>query len=91
MKDVLGLTTVAVGAPCLVARLLWKHFEQNARGSGLTRSQWQVPAYLAQNEGINQSGLADRPRLRAVFGGGKTFLHSLDAQQTLDIRSHSSG
>jgi MarR family transcriptional regulator, transcriptional regulator for hemolysin len=42
-----------------VARLLRKRFEQNARGSGLTRSQWQVLAYLAQNEGINQSGLAE--------------------------------
>ena len=42
-----------------VARLLRKRFEQNALESGLTRSQWQVLAYLAQNEGINQSGLAD--------------------------------
>lgn len=42
-----------------VARLLRKRFEQNARGSGLTRAQWQLLAYLAQNEGINQSGLAD--------------------------------
>jgi DNA-binding MarR family transcriptional regulator len=42
-----------------VARLLRKRFEQHARGSGLTRSQWQVLAYLSQNEGINQSGLAD--------------------------------
>ena len=42
-----------------VARLLRKRFEQNARGSGLTRSQWQVLAYLAQNEGINQGGLAE--------------------------------
>jgi DNA-binding MarR family transcriptional regulator len=42
-----------------VARLLRKRFEQNARGSGLTRSQWQVLAYLAQNDGINQSGLAE--------------------------------
>jgi MarR family transcriptional regulator, transcriptional regulator for hemolysin len=42
-----------------VARLLRKRFEQNARGSGLTRSHWQVLTYLAQNEGINQSGLAD--------------------------------
>jgi DNA-binding MarR family transcriptional regulator len=25
----------------------------------LTRSQWQALAYLAQNEGINQSGLAE--------------------------------
>jgi MarR family transcriptional regulator, transcriptional regulator for hemolysin len=42
-----------------VARLLKKRFEQHARGSGLTRSQWQVLAYLARNEGISQSGLAD--------------------------------
>ena len=53
------------GAPTLgfllhdVARLLRKRFEQNGRGSGLTRSQWQVLAYLNQNEGINQSGLAE--------------------------------
>jgi DNA-binding MarR family transcriptional regulator len=39
--------------------LLRKRFEQVARGSGLTRSQWQALAYLAQNEGINQSGLAE--------------------------------
>jgi MarR family transcriptional regulator for hemolysin len=42
-----------------VARLLRRRFEQNARDSGLTRSQWQVLAYLSNNEGINQSGLAD--------------------------------
>src|ERR1700738_1911923 len=42
-----------------VARLLRRRFEQNARGSGLTRSQWQVLTYLAQNEGISQRGLAE--------------------------------
>jgi len=42
-----------------VARLLRRRFEQNAKGSGLTRSQWQVLAYLSRNEGINQTGLAD--------------------------------
>jgi MarR family transcriptional regulator for hemolysin len=42
-----------------VARLLRKRFEQNAKDSGLTRSQWQVLAYLSQNEGINQTGLAE--------------------------------
>jgi MarR family transcriptional regulator, transcriptional regulator for hemolysin len=41
-----------------VARLLKKRFEQHARGSGLTRSQWQVLTYLDRNEGINQSRLA---------------------------------
>jgi len=42
-----------------VARLLRKRFEQRAKDLGLTRSQWQVLAYLSKNEGINQSGLAD--------------------------------
>jgi MarR family transcriptional regulator for hemolysin len=42
-----------------VARRLRKRFEQNSRGSGLSRSQWQALAYLAQNEGINQRGLAE--------------------------------
>ena len=54
-----------VGSPTLgfllheVARLLRKRFEQISRESGLTRSQWQALAYLAQNEGINQNGLAE--------------------------------
>jgi len=42
-----------------VARLMRKRFEQNARALGLTRSQCQVLAHLARNEGIQQSGLAD--------------------------------
>lgn len=42
-----------------VARLLKRRFEQNARGTGLTRSQWQVLAQLAQNEGIHQGKLAE--------------------------------
>ena len=42
-----------------VARFLRKRFEQHAKGLGLTRSQWQVLAFLAPNEGIRQAGLAD--------------------------------
>lgn len=42
-----------------VARLLRKRFEQRARSLGLTRSQWQVLAHLAQREGIQQSALAE--------------------------------
>src|SRR3979490_3013215 len=42
-----------------VARLLRKRFEQNARGSGLTRSQWQGLAYPAQNGGSNQGGVGE--------------------------------
>src|SRR5260370_31537783 len=52
-----------------VARLLRRRFEQNARGSGLTRSQWQVLAYLALNEGINQSGLADLLEIEPITLG----------------------
>lgn len=42
-----------------VARLLRKRFEQRAKNLGLTRSQWQTLAYLANNEGIHQGGLAE--------------------------------
>jgi MarR family transcriptional regulator for hemolysin len=52
-----------------VARLLRRRFEQNARGSGLTRSQWQVLATLANNEGINQSGLADLLEIEPITLG----------------------
>lgn len=41
------------------ARLLRKRFEQNSRGIGLTRAQWQVVAHVSRNEGINQSALAE--------------------------------
>jgi MarR family transcriptional regulator, transcriptional regulator for hemolysin len=52
-----------------VARLLRKRFEQNARGSGLTRSQWQVLTYLTQNEGINQAKLADLIEIEPITLG----------------------
>ena len=42
-----------------VARFMRRRFEQHARGLGLTRSQWQVLAFLAPNEGIHQAGLAE--------------------------------
>lgn len=42
-----------------VARLLRKRFEQRARDLGLTRSQWQVLAYLDRNPGIQQGALAE--------------------------------
>ena len=52
-----------------VARLLRRRFEENARGSGLTRSQWHVLAYLANNEGINQSGLAELLEIEPITLG----------------------
>jgi len=52
-----------------VARLLRRRFEQNARGSGLTRSQWQVLTYLAPNEGINQARLAELIEIEPITLG----------------------
>jgi len=52
-----------------VARLLGKRFEQNARGSGLTRCQWQVLAYLAQRTQQPQP-ISQRPdHLNCGIGG----------------------
>jgi MarR family transcriptional regulator for hemolysin len=79
-------TVVKPKAPALgfllhdVARLLRRRFEQNARGSGLTRSQWQVLAYLANNEGINQSGLADLLEIEPI-----TLCRIVDKLQTLSL------
>src|SRR2546430_13479256 len=63
-----------------VARLLRRRFEQNARDSGLTRSQWQVLAYSANNEGINQSGLADLLEIEPI-----TLCRIVDKLQTLRL------
>jgi MarR family transcriptional regulator for hemolysin len=49
-----------------VARLLRKRFEQRAKGFGLTRSQWQTLAYLANNEGIHQAGLAEMLEIEPI-------------------------
>ena len=49
-----------------VARLMRKRFEQNARGLGLTRSQWQVVAFLSRNEGIQQGTLAELLRVSVI-------------------------
>jgi MarR family transcriptional regulator, transcriptional regulator for hemolysin len=79
-------TAVEPNAPTLgfllhdVARLLRRRFEQNARGSRLTRSQWQVLAYLAKNEGINQIGLADLLEIEPI-----TLGRILDKLQTLGL------
>ena len=63
-----------------VARFLRKRFEQNARDLGLTRSQWQVLAHLAQNEGIQQSALADLLELEPI-----TLVRILDRLQAVDL------
>ncbi|HWV80151.1 MAG TPA: MarR family winged helix-turn-helix transcriptional regulator [Hyphomicrobiaceae bacterium] len=69
-----------------VARLLRKRFEQNARESGLTRSQWQVLAYLAQNEGINQSGLAELLDIEPITLG--RIVDKLQALKLIERHPH---
>jgi MarR family transcriptional regulator for hemolysin len=71
-----------------VARLLRKRFEQNARGSGLTRSQWQVLAYLERNEGIQQGGLAELLEIEAITLG--RIVDKLQAQGLVERLPHPS-
>jgi len=71
-----------------VARLLKRRFEQHARGSGLTRSQWQVLAYLAQNEGIHQSGLAELLEIEPITLG--RIVDKLEAQGLIKRHPHPS-
>jgi len=71
-----------------VARLLRKRFEQHTRGSGLTRSQWQVLAYLARCEGINQGGLAELLDIKPI-----TLARIIDKLESLGLverRAHPS-
>ena len=63
-----------------VARLLKRRFERHARGSGLTRSQWQVLAYLSLHEGINQSGLAELLEIEPI-----TLCRIVDKLQVLGL------
>ncbi len=69
-----------------VARLLRKRFEQNARGSGLTRSQWQVLAYLERNEGIQQGGLAELLEIEPITLG--RIVDKLQAVGLVERRPH---
>jgi MarR family transcriptional regulator for hemolysin len=65
-----------------VARLLRKRFEQTARRAGLdlTRSQWQVMAVLAKNEGIQQGALAELLEIEPI-----TLVRILDRLQALEL------
>lgn len=69
-----------------VARLLRKRFEQRARGLGLTRSQWQVLAYLSRNEGIQQGALAEMLEVEPITLG--RILDRLEASALVERRPH---
>ena len=51
------------------ARLLRRRFDARARRIGVSRAQWQVLISLARNEGINQSGLAERLEVETITVG----------------------
>src|SRR5258708_3573062 len=69
-----------------VARFLRKRFEQNAKGLGLTRSQWQVLAFLAPNEGIHQGGLAEILEIEAITL--VRILDKLEVRGFIERRQH---
>jgi MarR family transcriptional regulator for hemolysin len=69
-----------------VARLLKKRFEQNSHGSGLTRSQWQVLTYLVQNEGINQTRLAELIEIEPITLG--RIVDKLEAMGLIERHPH---
>ena len=69
-----------------VARLLKKRLEQHSRGSGLTRSQWQILAYLAKNEGINQKGLAELLDIEPITLG--RIVDKLEAMELVERHPH---
>jgi DNA-binding MarR family transcriptional regulator len=71
-----------------VARLLKRRFEQNARGTGLTRSQWQVLARLAQNEGLHQGKLAELLDIEAITLG--RIVDKLETLGLIERRPHPS-
>lgn len=85
-------TTIDTPAPTLgfllhdAARLLRKRFEQNARGLGLTRAQWQVLAVLQRAEGIQQSGLADILEIEPITLARQ--LDRLEAAKLVERRPH---
>ena len=59
-----------------VARLMRKRFEQRVRSLDLTRSQWQVLAKLALNEGVHQKVLAELLEIESI-----TLVRILDKMQ----------
>jgi DNA-binding MarR family transcriptional regulator len=55
------------------ARVLRRDFERRSKGTGLTRAQWAVLAYIARNEGSNQAALADMLEIEPI-----TLVRQLD-------------
>lgn len=71
-----------------VARLMRKRFEQRSRSLGLTRAQWRVLVYIAENEGIHQSALADLLEIEPIVLG--RILHKAEERDLIERRLHGS-
>ena len=69
-----------------VSRALKKCFEMNCRGTGMTRSQWQVLSILNRKEGITQGALADLMEVEPITVG--RIVDRLEAAGMLERRPH---
>src|SRR5262245_29823087 len=69
-----------------VARILRKRFDQNCRGTGLTRAQWQVLSSLYHNEGMTQGALAERLEVEPITIG--RIIDRLETAGMLERRAH---
>lgn len=68
------------------ARVLRKRFEQNVRGTGLTRAQWQVLKEIYVREGLNQGALAELLEVEPITVG--RLVDRLERAGLIERRPH---
>jgi MarR family transcriptional regulator for hemolysin len=67
-------------------RLLRKRFEQNVRGTGLTRAQWQLLKEIYVQEGLNQGALAELLEVEPITVG--RLVDRLEQAGLIERRPH---
>lgn len=67
-------------------RLLRKRFEQNVRGTGLTRAQWQVLKEIYVQEGLTQGALAELLEVEPITVG--RLVDRLEQAGLIERRPH---
>jgi MarR family transcriptional regulator, transcriptional regulator for hemolysin len=67
-------------------RLLRKRFEQNVRGTGLTRAQWQLLREIYLKEGLNQGALAELLEVEPITVG--RLVDRLEQAGLIERRPH---
>ncbi len=67
-------------------RLLRKRFEQNVRGTGLTRAQWQVLKEVYVQEGLTQGALAELLEVEPITVG--RLVDRLEQAGLIERRPH---